>query len=63
MGCRQLDTYYLSSECQEHLQRFISYYSHERYHKSLDNLTTTLSRESIAANTGPNLANLHNPMS
>ena len=30
---------YLPSELQEHLQRFIRYYNHERYHESLDNLT------------------------
>ena len=24
---------------QEHLQRFVSYYNHERYHESLNNLT------------------------
>ena len=34
-----LNHYYLPSELQEHLQRFISYYNHERYHESLDNLT------------------------
>ena len=34
-----LNNYYLPSELQEHLQRFISYYNHERYHESLDNLT------------------------
>ena len=34
-----LNHYYLLSELQEHLQRFIRYYNHERYHKSLDNLT------------------------
>ena len=34
-----LDNYYLPGELQEHLQRFITYYNHERYHESLDNLT------------------------
>ena len=34
-----LNHYYLPRELQEHLQRFISYYNHERYHESLDNLT------------------------
>ena len=34
-----LNNYYLPGELQEHLQRFISYYNHERYHESLDNLT------------------------
>ena len=34
-----LNHYYLPSELQEHLQRFISYYNHERYPESLDNLT------------------------
>lgn len=29
----------LSSELQEHLQRFVNYYNHERYHESLDNVT------------------------
>ncbi len=29
----------LSSELQEHLQRFVNYYNHERYHESLDKLT------------------------
>ncbi len=39
--CKQilLNNYYLPSELQEHLQRFVSYYNHERYHESLDNLT------------------------
>ncbi len=31
--------YYLPSELQEHLQWFITYYNHERYHESLNNLT------------------------
>ena len=30
---------YLPSELQEHLQRLIRYYNHERYPESLDNLT------------------------
>ena len=34
-----LDHYYLPSELQEHLQQFVNYYNHERYHESLDNLT------------------------
>tara|TARA_R110000822_G_scaffold59736_7_gene148815 strand:- start:4550 stop:4792 length:243 start_codon:yes stop_codon:yes gene_type:complete len=34
-----LNNYYLPCEFQEHLQRFISYYNHERYHESLNNLT------------------------
>lgn len=35
-----LNNYYLPSKLQEHLQRFVSYYNHERYHKSLNNLTS-----------------------
>lgn len=31
--------YYLPNELQEHLQRFITYYNHERYHESLNYLT------------------------
>ena len=34
-----LNNYYLPSELQEHLERFVGYYNHERYHESLDNLT------------------------
>ena len=34
-----LNNYYLPGKLQEHLQRFITYYNHERYHESLDNLT------------------------
>ena len=34
-----LNNYYLPGELQEHLQRYITYYNHERYHESLDNLT------------------------
>ena len=34
-----LNHYYLPRELQEHLQRFIRYYNHERYPESLDNLT------------------------
>ena len=34
-----LNNYYLPCELQEHLQRFISYYNHVRYHESLNNLT------------------------
>jgi len=33
------DKYYLSDKPQEHLQHFVNYYNHERYHESLDNLT------------------------
>jgi hypothetical protein len=29
----------LPGELHEHRQRFVSYYNHERYHESLDNLT------------------------
>ena len=31
--------YYLPGELEELLQRFVSYYNHERYHESLNNLT------------------------
>ncbi len=34
-----LNNYYLPGELQEHLQRYISYYNHERYPESLNNLT------------------------
>jgi transposase InsO family protein len=34
-----LNNYYFPSELREHLQRFVNYYNHERYHESLDNLT------------------------
>jgi transposase InsO family protein len=34
-----LNNYYLPCELEEHLQRFVSYYNHERYHESLNNLT------------------------
>jgi putative transposase len=34
-----LNHYYLPSELQEQLQHFVSYYNHDRYHESLDNLT------------------------
>ena len=34
-----LNNYYLPGELQEHLQYFVNYYNHERYHESLDNLT------------------------
>jgi transposase InsO family protein len=34
-----LNNYYFPGELQEHLQRFISYYNHERFHESLNNLT------------------------
>jgi putative transposase len=33
-----VDHYYFHSELEEQLQRFVSYYNHERYHESLDNL-------------------------
>jgi len=33
-----LNNYYLPGELQEHLQQFIIYYNHERYHESLDNM-------------------------
>ena len=34
-----LNNYYLPGELREHIQRFVTYYNHERYHESLDNLT------------------------
>ena len=34
-----LNHYYLPSELEEQLHRFVSYYNHDRYHESLDNLT------------------------
>ena len=34
-----LNNYYLPGELQEHFQHFITYYNHDRYHKSLNNLT------------------------
>ncbi len=34
-----LNNYYFSSELENCLQQFVSYYNHERYHQSLDNLT------------------------
>ena len=34
-----LENYYLPGELQERLQQFVTYYNHERYHESLDNLT------------------------
>ena len=34
-----LNNYYLPSELQEHIQRFVTYYNHARYHESLANLT------------------------
>jgi len=34
-----LNNYYLPGELQEHLQHFVNYYNHERYHESLNNLT------------------------
>lgn len=33
-----LNNYYLPGELKEHIQRFVNYYNHERYHESLDNL-------------------------
>ena len=34
-----LSNYYLPGELEEHLHRFITYYNHERYPESLNNLT------------------------
>jgi putative transposase len=34
-----LNNYYFPSELEVQLQRFVSYYNHERYHESLNNLT------------------------
>lgn len=34
-----LENYYLPGELEIALQRFVSYYNHERYHESLNNLT------------------------
>lgn len=34
-----LDNYYFTSELEEQLQKFVSYYNHERYRESLNNLT------------------------
>jgi transposase InsO family protein len=34
-----LENYYLPGELQERLQQFVTYYNHERYHESLENLT------------------------
>ena len=34
-----LNHYYLPGELQEHIQRFASYYNHQRYYESLNNLT------------------------
>jgi transposase InsO family protein len=34
-----LSHYYFPSELEEQLQRFVSYYNHEGYHASLDNVT------------------------
>ena len=34
-----LENYYLPGELEERLQQFVSYYNHERYHESLNNLT------------------------
>jgi transposase InsO family protein len=34
-----LDNYYFTSELEEQLRKFVSYYNHERYHESLNNLT------------------------
>ena len=34
-----LNNDYLPCELQEHLQKFVSYYNHERYHEALNNLT------------------------
>ena len=48
-----LNNYYLPSELQEHLQRFISYYNHQRYHESLDNLTPAECIMDGGKNSGP----------
>ena len=48
-----LNNSYLPAELQEHLQRFISYYNHQRYHESLDNLTPAECIMDGAGNTGP----------
>ena len=34
-----LNQYYLPSELEEQLHRFVSYYNHDRYHESIENLT------------------------
>ena len=34
-----LDNYYFTSELEEEIQKYVSYYNHERYHESLNNLT------------------------
>lgn len=34
-----LNHYCFPSELEKHFQRFVSYYNHERYHESLNNLT------------------------
>jgi transposase InsO family protein len=34
-----LENYYLPGELKQRLQEFVSYYNHERYHESLNNLT------------------------
>ena len=34
-----LNHYYLPSELEEQFHRFVSYYNHNRYHESIDNLT------------------------
>ena len=65
-----LKNYYLPGELQEHLQRFISYYNHQRYHESLNNLTPAdvyygrgqailNHRETIKINTLPMRRNMH----
>ena len=36
-----LENYYLPGELEIALQRFVSYYNHERYHESLNNLSPT----------------------
>jgi len=35
----QLNKHYLPGELQVHLNQFVNYYNHERYHESLDTLT------------------------
>ena len=36
---RDKTRHYFTSELEEQLQKFVSYYNHERYHESLNNLT------------------------
>ena len=48
-----LNNSYLPAELQEHLQRFIGYYNHQRYHESLDNLTPAECIMDGGKNSGP----------